>query len=125
MDDNMRASLVLGALEMAVGRRDVQPGLVHHSDRGSQYASGDYRDALAAHGMRCSMSNKGDCYDNAMKESFFHTLKVELIYDQDFATRAEARAAIFDYIETFYNRLRLHSSIGYCTPEEAEMAAGA
>ena len=97
-------------------------GLVHHSDRGSQYASKVYREILAAQGIACSMSRAGDCYDNALKESFFHTLKVESVHGEDFATRADARAAVFEYLEVFYNRQRLHSALGYMTPEEFEAA---
>jgi putative transposase len=103
---------------------------VHHSDRGSQYASADYRAALAAAGMECSMSRKGDCWDNAVAESFFSTLKAELVHEADWATRVEARTAIFEYLEVFYNCRRRHSSIGYVSPvafelsyEQAQIAA--
>ena len=120
MQARMDRSLVLAALEMAVGHRRPQPGLVHHSDRGSQYACEDYRQALNDHGMVASMSRRACCYDNAAMESFWHTLKVELIYRRHFQTRAEAQQAIFEYIEVFYNRLRKHSSIGYLSPVEFE-----
>jgi transposase InsO family protein len=120
MSDRMPTSLPLAALEMALRMRRPPRGLVHHTDRGSQYASAEYQSALAKHGLVASMSRKGNCWDNAVAESFFATLKVELVRDADFATRAEARAAVFEYIEVFYNRQRLHSSIGYATPSEFE-----
>jgi putative transposase len=120
MRERMDRSLVLAALDMAVGQRQPQPGLLHHSDRGSQYASEDYRRALTGHGMIASMSRRACCYDNAAMESFWHTLKVELIHRRRFQTRAEAKQAIFEYIEVFYNRLRRHSSIGYVSPVEFE-----
>jgi putative transposase len=113
--------LVLEALRVAVGRRLPNAGLVHHSDRGSQYASHDYRDALDELGVVCSMSRKGNCWDNAVAESFFATLKTELIYPRRFATKAEAREAIFDFIEGFYNPRRRHSTLGYVSPMEFEM----
>jgi transposase InsO family protein len=117
----MNRRLVLDALEMAVGRRRPGPGLVHHSDRGSQYARGDYRKALIAQGMLCSMSRKGDCWDNAPMESFFHTLKIELVRHRDYQARREAKTDIFEYIEVFYNLSRRHSYLGYLTPVEYEM----
>ena len=120
MAGRMTRRLVLGALDMAVGRRQPGPGLIHHSDRGSQYACGDYQNALKAHGMVCSMSRKGDCWDNAPMESFFHTLKTELVHHRDYRTRWEARADIFEYIEVFYNRDRRHSALGFITPAEYE-----
>lgn len=120
MRRQMDRSLVLAALDMAVKQRRPAPGLLHHSDRGSQYASSDYRQALMDHGMRASMSRRACCYDNAAMESFWHTLKTELIHQRRFQTRAEAIQAIFEYIEVFYNRLRRHSSIGYVSPEEFE-----
>ncbi|MBA3708437.1 MAG: IS3 family transposase [Planctomycetes bacterium] len=110
MQPTMHRSLVLKALDMAVRERRPQPGLVHHSDRGSQYASDDYRAALAAQGMIASMSRRGGCYDNAAAESFWHTLKNELIHRSFFQTRAQAQQAIFEYIEVFYNRVRRHTS---------------
>ena len=92
------------------------PACIVHSDRGAQYASADYRQLLADHGLVASMSRKGNCYDNAFIESFWSSLKYEVVYQHRFATRAEARNAIFDYIEAFYNRTRLHSSLGYVSP---------
>ena len=109
-------ALVLDALQMALQQRRPRAPLVHHSDRGSQYASGDYQGHLAAAGIQCSMSDPGDCFDNAPVESFFGTLKTELVYQQRFATRHEARQAIFDYVEVFYNRQRRHSALGYVSP---------
>jgi putative transposase len=120
MDDRMESRLVVDALEMAVQRRLPDEGLLAHSDRGSQYASEHYQLLLARHGITCSMSRRADCWDNAPMESFFASLKKELIHDADFATRAEARAAIFEYIEVFYNGQRRHSSLGYVSPAEYE-----
>jgi len=122
MAGRMNRRLVLDALDMAVGRRRPGPGLLHHSDRGSQYACSDYQEALTAHGMLCSMSRKGNCWDNAPMESFFHTLKTEMIHHRDYQTRREAKADIFEYIEVFYNRGRRHSILGYLTPAEYEMS---
>lgn len=110
------AQLAIGALQMAITRRRPPPQLIVHSDRGSQFASGAYRRVLAEHGLLASMSRKGNCYDNAHIESFWSSLKYELVYHNRFGTRAEARCAIFDYIESFYNRCRLHSSLGYQSP---------
>jgi putative transposase len=121
MRDTMEVELVLSALQMAREARRPAPGLIHHSDRGSQYASDAYRAALAAHGMVASMSAKGDCYDNAVAESFFSTLEFELLMRNDWHTRAEARRAIFRYIETWYNRTRRHSTLGYLSPAAYEM----
>jgi transposase InsO family protein len=121
MSERMNRRLVLDALDMAVGRRRPEPGLVHHSDRGSQYACGDYRKTLIAQGMMCSMSRKGDCWDNAPMESFFHTLKTELVHHRKYQTRGEAKADLFEYIEVFYNRSRRHSALGYLTPAEYEI----
>jgi transposase InsO family protein len=98
----------------------VLPGLIHHSDRGSQYAANDYRKLLRARRITCSMSRKGNCWDNAVAESFFATLKVEFIHETLFRTRAQAITEIFEYIEVFYNRVRRHSSIGYVSPQEFE-----
>jgi len=112
--------LALDALNLAVGLRRPGTGLIHHSDRGVQYACGDFQKLLKRHGMFPSMSRKGDPYDNAVAESFFRTLKVELIYLQRFRTRAEAKAAIVEYIELFYNRRRRHSSLDYLSPAEYE-----
>lgn len=121
MRDHMRAELATSALVMAIQRQRPPAGLIQHSDRGSQYASRDYRDLLQAAGMRQSMSRKGCCYDNAPMESFFHTLKVELVHRTRFETRDQARREVFAYIETYYNRQRAHSAIGYITPEQAEL----
>jgi len=112
--------LVLDAFDMAVGRRRPEPGMMHHSDRGIQYACGDFQQLLKRYGMIPSMSRKGDPYDNAVAESFFRTLKVELVYRQRYRTRAEAKAAIVEYIELFYNSRRRHSSLGYLSPNEYE-----
>ena len=120
MSDRIDTKLCLDALRMAIDARRPPRGLVHHSDRGSQYASGDYRRALEAHGIVCSMSRKGDCWDNAVAESFWGTIKGELLDDMDLATRSEARRAVFEYIEVFYNRRRRHSSIAYRSPFEHE-----
>mgnify|MGYP000022015069 CR=1 FL=1 len=122
MADHMRAELVGDALEMAIVRRAPPRELVLHSDRGVQYACDEHRRIVEQHGMVHSMSRVGDCLDNAMKESFWATLKKELVHDADFATRAEAKAAIFEWIEVFYNRERLHSSLGYVSPEAFEAA---
>ena len=117
--------LVLDALEMAAGRRRPEPGLIHHSDRGVQYACGDFQKLLKRHGMVPSMSRKGDPYDNAVAESFFKTLKVELVYRRRFRTRLEAKAAVVEYIELFYNSRRRHSSLGYLSPNDYEKQANA
>jgi putative transposase len=120
MRDTLEVELALSALRMARAARAPGPGLIHHSDRGSQYTSADYRAELAAHGMRASMSGKGDCYDNAVAESFFSTLEFELLMKSDWHTREDARRAIFRYIETWYNRKRRHSTLGYVSPAEYE-----
>jgi transposase InsO family protein len=120
MAEHMRTDLVADALRMALARRVPGPGLLHHSDRGVQYASDEYQHLLAEHGIACSMSGKGDCYDNAAMESFWATLKVELVNQEQYETREQARASIFEYVEVFYNRLRLHSSLGYVSPEQFE-----
>jgi transposase InsO family protein len=122
MAEHMESRLVVDALEMAVQRRLPDEGLLAHSDRGSQYASEHYQLLLARHGIACSMSRRADCWDNAPMESFFASLKKELVHDADFATRAEARAAIFEYIEVFYNGQRRHSSLGYVSPAEYEQS---
>jgi putative transposase len=123
-DDNMRAELIMNALDMALGRQDVKDGeLIAHSDRGSQYASGDYRKKLIFSGIIASMSRKGNCWDNAHCESFFHSLKTELVYRKRFKTREEAKQAIFEWIETWYNRSRLHSSLDYMSPVDYENLA--
>jgi putative transposase len=110
------APMAIAALKMAISRRHPPPGLIVHSDRGAQFASGAYRQVLAAHALVASMSRKGNCYDNAFIESFWSSLKYETVYRHKFATRTEARTALFDYIESFYNRTRLHSSLGYLSP---------
>jgi len=120
MRDTLEVDLPLSALQMARETRRPAPGLIHHSDRGSQYTSGAYQDALAAHGMVASMSRTGDCYDNAVAESFFSTLEFELVMRHDWHTKAEARRAIFRYIETWYNRKRRHSTLGYVSPAAYE-----
>lgn len=120
MRDHMRTELTLAALMMAAQRQRPAPGLVHHSDRGSQYAAGAYAGQLTAIGATPSMSRTGNCYDNAPMESFFHTLKVELVHQCRWATHLEARQALFGYIEGYYNRHRMHSALGCLTPEQAE-----
>jgi putative transposase len=120
MRDHLRTELAATALLMAMQRQRPPPGLVHHSDRGSQYAAGEYRQLLGDAGFRASMSRTGNCYDNAPMESFFHTLKVELVHQRRWATRDKARRELFAYIEGYYNRQRLHSALGYLAPEQAE-----
>jgi transposase InsO family protein len=120
MDGAMESRLVVDALDMAVRRRLPGGGLVAHSDRGSQYASDHYRRVLGRHGITCSMSRVAQCWDNAPVESFFASLKRELVHDEQYTTREQARASIFEYVETFYNRVRRHSSLGYLSPEEFE-----
>ncbi len=122
MDAHMETTLITRALDMAITNRRPGAGLIHHSDRGCQYTSGDYRQHLAAHGITASMSRRGDCYDNACAESFWGRLKVELVYRHHYRTRAEAKAAIFDYIEVFYNRTRRHSALDYHSPAAFEAA---
>lgn len=112
--------LVIDALKMAVKNGCLESGLIHHSDRGVQYASNEFQVLLKTHGIQCSMSRKGDCWDNAVAESFFHTLKVELIHGKIYNTRQEAKTAIFEYIEGFYNRQRRHSYLGYLSPVDFE-----
>jgi putative transposase len=116
MHESLDALLVTRALQMAIDQRRPGTELIVHSDRGSQFASALYRQTLATYGLTASMSRKGNCYDNAYIESFWSSLKYEVVYHRRFATRAEARSAIFDYIESFYNRTRLHSSLGYVSP---------
>jgi putative transposase len=120
MRDTLEGELTLSALHMACAARRPAPGLIHHSDRGSQYTSAAYRDELATYGMLASMSGKGDCYDNAVAESFFSTLEFELLMRNDWHTREDARRAIFRYIEIWYNRRRRHSTLGYISPAEYE-----
>jgi len=117
---HMRTELIHSALVNALSWRKPAGRLVHHSDRGSQYASGEFRRLLAAHGIECSMSRKGNCWDNAPMESFFGTFKQELYFHESWSNLADARAATHDYIEVFYNRQRLHSTLGYITPMEAD-----
>ena len=112
--------LVTDALSMAYFRRRPGKGLIHHSDRGSQYAAGDYQNMLNQYNMICSMSRKGNCWDNAVVESFFHTLKTEYTDEKRYLTRDEARIDVIDYIEMFYNSYRLHSSLGYENPNDFE-----
>ena len=118
MDESLRQELVLNALQQAIGRRKPGPGVIFHSDRGSQYAGHAFREALNQHQFLQSMSGKGNCYDNAVMESFFHTLKTEVVYFSKYRTRAEARQSIFEYIEVFYNRIRRHSALDYLSPLE-------
>jgi putative transposase len=122
MAATMESRLVVDALEMAVQRRLPGEGLVAHSDRGSQYASDHYQRLLGKHGIECSMSGVGQCWDNAPAESFFASLKKELTHHEDYQTRDEARASLFEYIEAFYNNQRLHSSLGYVTPAAYEQS---
>jgi putative transposase len=122
MANHLRAELAIEALNMAIARRQPSPGLIHHSDRGVQYACEAYQRLLARHGMICSMSGVGNCYDNAAMESFFSTLKTECVYQHKFATQEEARRWIFEYVEVIYNRVRPHSSLGYVSPERFEAA---
>ena len=120
MGSRLTASLATEALTMALWRRKPSTELLHHSDRGVQYASGDYQRLLGKHGIACSMSRKGNCWDNACVESFFGTLKKELVHHRRYATREEAKQEIFEYIEVFYNRQRRHSTLGYRSPAEFE-----
>jgi len=124
MADHLRAELCTDALSMALARRrpDAGAGLVHHSDRGCQYACGAYRELLDDRGITCSMSRRGDCYDNAVAESFFSSLKNELVNHCSFRTRDEARTSVFEYIEVFYNRQRRHQSLDYVSPADYEQS---
>jgi transposase InsO family protein len=119
-DDHLRAELPAAALQMALTQRRPQEGLLHHSDRGVQYACDDYQALLTRHQITCSMSRRGNCYDNAVVESFFGTLKTELVHHHTYATRNEARLALFEYLEVFYNRKRRHSTLDYRSPAEYE-----
>ena len=123
LDGQMTEQLVTKALQMAFDRRDIQPGLIVHSDRGVQYRSQKYIDFMRRHGAQPSMSRKGNCWDNAPMESFFSRLKVELIYAERFESTQEVKSAVFEYIEVFYNRLRRHSALGYVSPAEFERKA--
>jgi transposase InsO family protein len=120
MAEHVQVDLVADALRMAIARRNPAAGLLHHSDRGVQYAAEDYQHLLQSNGMQASMSGKGDCWDNAPMESFWGTLKTELVHHEHYATRAAARQSIFEYIEVFYNRKRLHSALGYQSPDAFE-----
>jgi putative transposase len=122
MADHMRAELVNQALAMAIWQRQPAAGLIMHTDRGSQYGADSYRQLLTQHGMQPSMSRKGNCWDNAVAESFFHTLKTEMIFLEDFETHEQAKTAVFEYIEVFYNRQRCHSANGYLAPLAYEQA---
>ena len=123
LDDHLRTELVEEALRMALGSRVPSKEMVHHSDRGCQYASARYRDLLERHGIEVSMSRRANCWDNAVVESFFGTLKQELVYYSCWETRAQARVALHEYIEVFYNRQRLHSALSYRTPAEVDHEA--
>ena len=116
MAERMMDDLVIAALEQAFMHRNPLPGLMHHSDKGSQYTSHDFQKKLAEYHITASMSGTGNCYDNAAMESFFHTLKTELVYFERYQTREQAKKSIFEYIEVFYNRQRRHSTLGYKTP---------
>jgi putative transposase len=123
MSDRLTSGFVVKALYQAIGRRRPPSGCIFHSDRGVQYASADFRDVLKAYDFIQSMSRKGNCYDNAVSESFFHTLKTEHVYEYRYETRAMARQSIFEYIEMFYNRQRRHSALGYRSPVSFELEA--
>ena len=125
MRETMPQELTIAALRMAITNRRPGPGLVHHADRGSQYAARAYRRLLDESGMLCSMSRKGDCWDNAPMESFFGSMKTELGDGQPFETRQAAKSAVFGFIEGFYNRRRLHSAIGFRSPIDMEQIAAA
>jgi transposase InsO family protein len=120
VSERMTRELVIQAFLKAYWARKPSAGLIHHSDKGSQYASKDFRHVLGGFGVIQSMSGKGNCFDNAVTETFFHTLKTELMFDCVFKTREEAKSAIFEYIEVFYNRERRHSTLGYCSPVKFE-----
>lgn len=123
MSSRLKESLVIEALRVALFRRKISSSLLLHSDRGSQYASNNFQQLLRDHGILCSMSRNGDCWDNAAMESFFHTLKTECVYHERYKTRDEAKKSVFDYIEVFYNRCRKHSYLGYQSPERYEQLA--
>lgn len=125
MSKRINGQLVHDALDMAINQRETNQGMLVHSDQGSQYTAQSYREKLREHGMVCSMSRKGECHDNAVAESFFHTLKEELVYDADYKTHNEARQSIFKYIELFYNRKRRHSYLNYKAPFQYESMARA
>ena len=121
MAEHMRAESVIDALQMGIARRRPQPGLIHHSDQGSQFVSLAFGQAAGDAGIARSMGSKGDCFDNAVAESFFATLKKELVRRRSWPSRRELQSAVFDYIESFYNRERRHSTLGYLSPREYEM----
>jgi len=123
MDSRIDQTLALDALGMALRTRQPESGLLHHSDRGVQYAGTAYQERLREAGIVCSMSRKGDCWDNAVAESFFSTLKAELVHRTDYISRIQAKASVFEYIEAFYNPRRRHSALGYVSPVEHETAA--
>jgi putative transposase len=123
LGERLTSELVSDALRMAIGRQLPGADLLAHSDRGSQYASGRYQELLKSQRITCSMSRRGNCWDNAPMESFFATLKKELVHQERYVTRAEARQSVFEYVEVFYNRVRRHSSLGYVSPEAFEEAA--
>lgn len=120
MGSRLTQDLATAALTMALERRRPTPGVLHHTDRGSQYAAATYQELLATHGLTASMSRRANCWDNAVVESFFHTFKTELVYHRRYTTRAEATQDIFEWIEVFYNRVRRHSTLGYRSPAEFE-----
>lgn len=124
MGNKNNGALVHSCLDMAIAHRQLAVGLLHHSDRGATYAMSSYRETLKAHGMNSSMSRKKDCWDNAVAESFFSTLKYELTYWRHFNNQSEARSAIFEYIEVFYNRQRLHQTLNYVSPYMYEKING-
>ena len=124
MSDRMKESLVLDALKMTLFRRKIISKAIFHSDRGSQYASDNFQQLLRDNAIECSMSRKGDCWDNAAMESFFHTLKTECVHHERYLTREDAKKSVFDYIEVFYNRQRKHSYLGYHSPEQYEQVCG-
>ena len=120
MTNHLRAELVVAALEMALQHRRPAAGVIHHSDHGSQYTAQTFQDRCRAAGIRSSMGSVGDCYDNAMAQSFFATVECELLSHSSFPTHADARAALFDFIEIFYNRQRRHSALGSLSPDAFE-----
>ena len=122
MDRSNTIELISNALKMAIGQRRRIRGVILHSDRGVQYASVDYQELMKAHGIVCSMSRKGNCWDNAVMESFYHSMKTEWVVFEDYRTRSEARSSLFNYIELFYNRKRRHSTLNYMNPQTYEQA---
>ncbi len=125
MAAHMKTQLVNDTFQMAIWKRKPDKGLLWHTDRGSQYASESHRQLLKQHSIQQNMSRKGNCWDNAVSESFFHTLKTEFIHQQTFRSREEAKQAVFEYIEVFYNRERLHSANGYISPVDFELLQNA